>query len=44
MFAQVHSRALSVVLSFKTQLPFDRLPVWKHQHFGDGSDEWVNSA
>ena len=29
MFAQVHSRALSVVLSFKTQLPFDRLPVWK---------------
>lgn len=22
----------------------DRLPVWKHQHFGDGSDEWVNSA
>jgi N-acyl-D-aspartate/D-glutamate deacylase len=29
MFAQVHSRALSVVLSFKTNLPFDRLPVWK---------------
>jgi N-acyl-D-aspartate/D-glutamate deacylase len=28
MFAQVHSRALTVVLSFKTQLPFDRLPVW----------------
>lgn len=22
----------------------DRLPVWKHQFFGDGSDEWVNSA
>ncbi|MHA3019407.1 molybdenum cofactor biosynthesis protein MoaE [Mycobacterium sp. BMJ-28] len=21
-----------------------RLPVWKHQFFGDGSDEWVNSA
>jgi len=20
-----------------------RLPVWKHQHFADGSDEWVNS-
>ncbi len=20
-----------------------RLPVWKHQHFTDGSDEWVNS-
>jgi N-acyl-D-amino-acid deacylase len=29
MFAQVHSRALSVVLSFKTNLPFDRLGVWK---------------
>src|SRR6266704_3436691 len=25
MFAQVHSRALAVVLSFKTNLPFDRL-------------------
>jgi hypothetical protein len=25
----VHSRALTVVLSFKTNLPFDRLPVWK---------------
>lgn len=21
-----------------------RLPVWKHQEFADGSDEWVNSA
>ncbi len=20
-----------------------RLPVWKHQHFNDGTDEWVNS-
>lgn len=20
-----------------------RLPIWKHQHFGDGTDEWVNS-
>jgi N-acyl-D-aspartate/D-glutamate deacylase len=29
MFAQVHSRGLNAVLSFKTQLPFDRLPVWK---------------
>ncbi len=29
MFAQVHSRALSSLLSFKTQLPFDRLPVWQ---------------
>ncbi|MBI4629069.1 MAG: amidohydrolase family protein, partial [Candidatus Rokubacteria bacterium] len=29
MFGQVHSRALSALLSFKTQLPFDRLPVWQ---------------
>jgi len=29
MFAQVHSRSLSALLSFKTQLPFDGLPVWK---------------
>lgn len=21
-----------------------RLPVWKHQHFADGTEEWVNSA
>jgi N-acyl-D-amino-acid deacylase len=28
MFAQVHSRALSAILSFKTQTPFDKLPVW----------------
>jgi N-acyl-D-amino-acid deacylase len=29
MFAQVHSRALTVLLSFETSLPFDRLPVWR---------------
>jgi N-acyl-D-amino-acid deacylase len=29
MFAQVHSRWLSALLSFKTQLPFDDLPVWR---------------
>ena len=22
----------------------ERLPVWKHQFFVDGTDEWVNSA
>jgi len=22
----------------------ERLPVWKHQRFADGTDEWVNSA
>jgi len=29
MFAQVHSRALNVMLSFETRLPFDHFPVWK---------------
>jgi N-acyl-D-amino-acid deacylase len=29
MFAQVHSRSLSVVFSFETRLPFDRLPEWR---------------
>jgi N-acyl-D-amino-acid deacylase len=29
MFGQVHSRSLSALLSFRTQLPFDPLPVWK---------------
>lgn len=22
----------------------DKLPIWKHQFFADGSDEWVNTA
>ena len=21
-----------------------RVPIWKHQHFTDGTDEWVNST
>ncbi|HKA43867.1 MAG TPA: amidohydrolase family protein [Burkholderiales bacterium] len=29
MFAQAHSRSLSALLSFRTQMPFDRLSVWK---------------
>lgn len=29
MFAQVHSRSLNVIMSFKTRTPWDRLPVWK---------------
>lgn len=29
MFIQVHSRALNLVLSFETQMPFDTLPVWR---------------
>jgi molybdopterin synthase catalytic subunit len=22
----------------------EQLPVWKHQYFADGTDEWVNCA
>jgi N-acyl-D-aspartate/D-glutamate deacylase len=29
MFAQVHTRALSVLLSFKTSTPFDKWEVWR---------------
>ena len=29
MFAQVHSRPLNTLLSFQTQLPFDRWDVWR---------------
>lgn len=29
MFAQVHSRALNVVMSFKTHTPFDKWELWK---------------
>jgi N-acyl-D-amino-acid deacylase len=29
MFAQCHSRAISILLSFKTRLPFDRIPEWQ---------------
>ena len=29
MFAQVHSREFAVVLSFRANLPYDQLPVWK---------------
>jgi N-acyl-D-amino-acid deacylase len=29
MVGQTHSRGVTVLLSFKTRLPFDRLPVWE---------------
>jgi N-acyl-D-aspartate/D-glutamate deacylase len=29
MFIQVHSRALNVLMSFETRMPFDNYPVWK---------------
>ena len=29
MFMQTHSRGINVILSFRTQLPFDKLPLWR---------------
>ncbi len=29
MFIQVHSRSISIILSFETQMPYDTLPVWR---------------
>jgi N-acyl-D-amino-acid deacylase len=29
MFVQVHSRSLNVLLSFETNMPFDRSPAWR---------------
>jgi len=29
MFGQTHSRDVTVLLSFRTNLPFDKLPMWK---------------
>ncbi|ETW93583.1 MAG: hypothetical protein ETSY1_38560 [Candidatus Entotheonella factor] len=29
MFIQTHSRPLNLVLSFETQMPYDKLPVWR---------------
>ena len=29
MFIQVHSRSLNVLLSFETNMPFDRIPAWR---------------
>lgn len=39
-----HRRAAFDTCSRLVDAVKDRIPVWKHQIFGDGSDEWVNSA
>ncbi|OKH64530.1 molybdenum cofactor biosynthesis protein MoaE [Mycolicibacterium sp.] len=39
-----HRRAAFETCSRLVDTVKDRLPVWKHQHFADGTDEWVNSA
>ncbi|TFV57148.1 molybdenum cofactor biosynthesis protein MoaE [Mycobacterium sp. PS03-16] len=39
-----HRRAAFDTCARLVDVVKDRIPVWKHQFFGDGSDEWVNSA
>lgn len=39
-----HRRAAFEVCSSLVDEVKARLPVWKHQFFDDGTDEWVNSA
>ncbi len=39
-----HRRAAFETCALLVDTVKDRLPVWKHQLFSDGSDEWVGSA
>ncbi|MBU8811045.1 molybdenum cofactor biosynthesis protein MoaE [Mycolicibacterium goodii] len=39
-----HRRAAFETCARLVDVVKERLPVWKHQHFADGTDEWVNSA
>lgn len=39
-----HRRAAFETCAQLVELVKERLPVWKHQFFADGSDEWVGSA
>lgn len=39
-----HRRAAFDTCARLVDVVKERIPVWKHQFFGDGSDEWVNSA
>ena len=39
-----HRRAAFETCALLVDQIKDRLPVWKHQFFGDGTEEWVNSA
>ncbi|CKI36622.1 molybdenum cofactor biosynthesis protein MoaE [Mycolicibacterium smegmatis] len=42
--AAPHRRAAFETCARLVDVVKERLPVWKHQHFADGTDEWVNSA
>jgi N-acyl-D-amino-acid deacylase len=39
MFGQTHSRGIQVVLSFRSRMPFDVLPTWKHVRAADHDDQ-----
>jgi molybdopterin synthase catalytic subunit len=39
-----HRRAAFETCALLVDTVKARLPVWKHQFFADGTDEWVNSA
>ena len=39
-----HRRAAFETCARLVDVVKEKLPVWKHQHFADGTDEWVNSA
>ena len=39
-----HREAAFIVCARLVDTVKERLPVWKHQFFADGTDEWVNSA
>lgn len=39
-----HRRAAFETCALLVDIVKERLPVWKQQHFADGTDEWVNSA
>lgn len=42
--AAAHRGEAFAACSALVDLTKDRLPVWKHQVFADGTDEWVNCA
>jgi len=42
--ATAHREQAFLACSALVDLTKERLPVWKHQVFADGTDEWVNCA
>ncbi len=42
--SSAHRQEAFVACTALVDLTKERLPVWKHQVFADGTDEWVNCA